>query len=160
MHAGSGVVEAGAAVLDGVREAVEALQGGRPMIVVDDEDRQNEGDLSAADRARTLRLPTDPDTRPDQLQRPGHVFPLRARPGGLAERRGHTEAKVALPRLRAFVDAALAHHGLADRFRLVLCGEDTTRPKPRRTPTCARPPPSPSLHATARRSFHCSTAVP
>ncbi|MFD5572931.1 3,4-dihydroxy-2-butanone-4-phosphate synthase [Streptomyces cadmiisoli] len=147
--------------------AVDDLRAGRPVIVVDDEDRENEGDLvmaaefataealgffvrwtsglicapmdpevadrlelplmvppvpgmdvaettaytvsvdavgvgsgiSAADRAVTARALADPGTRPDQLVRPGHVFPLRARPGGIAERRGHTEATVDLLRL-------------------------------------------------------------
>lgn len=52
--------------------------------------------ISAADRARTLRVLADPATGPDDLRRPGHVFPLRAVDGGLAERRGHTEASVEL----------------------------------------------------------------
>jgi 3,4-dihydroxy 2-butanone 4-phosphate synthase / GTP cyclohydrolase II len=55
--------------------------------------------ISAADRARTARALADRTTRPDQLIRPGHVFPLRARAGGIAERRGHTEATVDLLRL-------------------------------------------------------------
>ncbi|MGW2787847.1 3,4-dihydroxy-2-butanone-4-phosphate synthase [Streptomyces populi] len=153
--------------LDLLAVAVDALRAGRPVIVVDDEDRENEGDLvmaaefatpqamgffvrwtsglictpmadeiadrlelplmvpptpgtstidppaftvsvdalgtgsgiSAADRALTARTLADPVTRPDQLVRPGHVFPLRARPAGIAERRGHTEATVDLLRL-------------------------------------------------------------
>ncbi|MFC9556804.1 bifunctional 3,4-dihydroxy-2-butanone-4-phosphate synthase/GTP cyclohydrolase II [Rhodococcus sp. NPDC056960] len=52
--------------------------------------------ISAADRARTIRLLAAADTRPEQLTRPGHVFPLRARPGGVLERPGHTEAAVDL----------------------------------------------------------------
>lgn len=55
--------------------------------------------ISAADRARTIRLLADPATRAEQLARPGHVFPLRARPGGVLERPGHTEATVDLVRL-------------------------------------------------------------
>ena len=55
--------------------------------------------IFAADRALTARALADPVTRPDGLIRPGHVFPLRARPGGIAERRGHTEATVDLLRL-------------------------------------------------------------
>lgn len=150
--------------LDRVAVALDALRAGRPVIVVDDADRENEGDLvmaaefatpemlgffvrwtsglicapmapevadlldlplmvasapgadttaytvsvdavgvgsgiSAADRALTLRTLADPLARPDRLIRPGHVFPLRARPGGIAERRGHTEATVDLLRL-------------------------------------------------------------
>jgi 3,4-dihydroxy 2-butanone 4-phosphate synthase/GTP cyclohydrolase II len=161
---------AGQQALDLLEAAVEDLRTGRPVIVVDDEDRENEGDLvmaaqfataeamgffvrwtsglictpmapqvadrlrlplmvpppagaagaddvgqvaftvsvdavgtgsgiSAADRALTARALADPVTRPDGLIRPGHVFPLRARPGGIAERRGHTEATVDLLRL-------------------------------------------------------------
>ena len=52
--------------------------------------------ISAYDRTRTIRLLADPTTRPDQLVQPGHVFPLRARPGGVLERAGHTEAAVDL----------------------------------------------------------------
>jgi 3,4-dihydroxy 2-butanone 4-phosphate synthase/GTP cyclohydrolase II len=55
--------------------------------------------ISAADRARTIRVAVDPATRPDDLARPGHVFPLRARPGGVLKRAGHTEAVVDLCRL-------------------------------------------------------------
>jgi 3,4-dihydroxy 2-butanone 4-phosphate synthase / GTP cyclohydrolase II len=148
--------------LDSLQAAVTALQAGRPVIVVDDEDRENEGDLifaaelattevmaftvrhssgmvcvpmtgpdldrlllpqmvtvnadslrtaytitvdaasgvstgiSAADRARTARVLADPHAVPTDLIRPGHVFPLRARPGGVLERPGHTEAAVDL----------------------------------------------------------------
>jgi 3,4-dihydroxy 2-butanone 4-phosphate synthase/GTP cyclohydrolase II len=52
--------------------------------------------VSAADRARTFRALADPGTRPDDLRRPGHVFPLRARPGGVLVRAGHTESAVDL----------------------------------------------------------------
>jgi 3,4-dihydroxy 2-butanone 4-phosphate synthase/GTP cyclohydrolase II len=55
--------------------------------------------ISAADRAATVRAAIDPATRPEDLSRPGHVFPLRARPGGVLERAGHTEAAVDLARL-------------------------------------------------------------
>jgi 3,4-dihydroxy 2-butanone 4-phosphate synthase/3,4-dihydroxy 2-butanone 4-phosphate synthase/GTP cyclohydrolase II len=54
--------------------------------------------VSAADRAATVRRLADPTARPGDFLRPGHVFPLRARPGGLAERGGHTEAAVDLCR--------------------------------------------------------------
>lgn len=54
--------------------------------------------VSAADRAATVRRLADPAARPGDFLRPGHVFPLRARPGLLAERQGHTEATVALCR--------------------------------------------------------------
>jgi 3,4-dihydroxy 2-butanone 4-phosphate synthase/GTP cyclohydrolase II len=55
--------------------------------------------ISAYDRTRTIRLLADPQTHPDQLVQPGHVFPLRARPGGVLERAGHTEAAVDLAML-------------------------------------------------------------
>ncbi len=55
--------------------------------------------ISAADRAATIAALVDPATRPEDLARPGHVFPLRARPGGVLERPGHTEAAVDLARL-------------------------------------------------------------
>jgi 3,4-dihydroxy-2-butanone 4-phosphate synthase len=150
---------------DRVRAAVAAFARGELVVVVDDEDRENEGDLimaaekatpervafmvrhtsgllcvplpgerldalglplmvptntesmrtaftvsvdarrgtttgiSAADRATTIRALVDPSTRPDDLARPGHVFPLRYRPGGVLARPGHTEAAVDLARL-------------------------------------------------------------
>ena len=69
--------------------------------------------ISAADRARTARLLADPSTEPGDLTRPGHVLPLRARPGGVLERRGHTESAVDLARLagrgEAGVLAELVH---------------------------------------------------
>src|SRR3984957_15129094 len=52
--------------------------------------------ISAYDRAKTIRILADPESRSDQLVQPGHVFPLRARPGGVLERAGHTEAAVDL----------------------------------------------------------------
>jgi 3,4-dihydroxy 2-butanone 4-phosphate synthase / GTP cyclohydrolase II len=55
--------------------------------------------ISAADRSQTIRLLADPTTRPDDLVRPGHVFPLRYREGGVLRRAGHTEAAVDLARL-------------------------------------------------------------
>lgn len=55
--------------------------------------------VSASDRVTTVKAATAPDARPNDLRRPGHVFPLRARPGGVLERRGHTEATIDLMRL-------------------------------------------------------------
>ncbi|MBV2354538.1 bifunctional 3,4-dihydroxy-2-butanone-4-phosphate synthase/GTP cyclohydrolase II [Streptomyces sp. J2-1] len=157
----------GALRLDPVERAVADIAAGRPVVVVDDEDRENEGDLviaaekatpeivafmmsecrglicvpmegaeldrlllpqmvqdntesmktaftvsvdasaahgvstgiSAADRATTLRLLADGAAGPEDFVRPGHVFPLRARPGGVLTRDGHTEAAVDLARL-------------------------------------------------------------
>src|SRR5438270_7441787 len=148
-----------------VPEAIEDIKRGRMVIVVDDEDRENEGDLtiaaqlctpedvafirkyasgvicvpmtaerlealdvpqmvtrnearlgtaftvsvdaregvttgiSAADRARTIRLLADPSTRPHDLVKPGHIFPLKAREGGVLVRAGQTEAAVDLCRM-------------------------------------------------------------
>src|ERR1700680_1814114 len=48
--------------------------------------------ISAPARARTIQVAIDPASRPEDLARPGHIFPLRARPGGVLERRGQTEA--------------------------------------------------------------------
>jgi 3,4-dihydroxy 2-butanone 4-phosphate synthase/GTP cyclohydrolase II len=55
--------------------------------------------ISAYDRTRTIQLLANPATRPEELVQPGHVFPLRARPGGVLERAGHTEAAVDLATL-------------------------------------------------------------
>jgi len=64
--------------------------------------------ISAADRAYTIRTAIDPKTRPDNLARPGHVFPLRARAGGVLERRGQTEAAaVDLARLAGLYPAGV-----------------------------------------------------
>ncbi len=153
------------APLASVHELLAEFRAGRPVVVVDDEDRENEGDLlfpaehataellaftirytggivcvampeevadrldlppmvtrntarretaftvsieaaegigtgiSAADRAHTIRLTADPDATAADLARPGHVFPLRARDGGVLRRAGHTEAGVDLARL-------------------------------------------------------------
>ncbi|PRY27469.1 bifunctional 3,4-dihydroxy-2-butanone-4-phosphate synthase/GTP cyclohydrolase II [Pseudosporangium ferrugineum] len=152
-------------MLDDVARAVKDIAAGKAVIVVDDEDRENEGDLifaaehatpellafmvrytsgyvcvpltedeadrldlppmfhtnqdrrgtayavtvdaregistgiSAADRAHTIRLLASAETRPTDLSRPGHVVPLRARPGGVLRRPGHTEASVDLATL-------------------------------------------------------------
>ncbi|MFD4937067.1 bifunctional 3,4-dihydroxy-2-butanone-4-phosphate synthase/GTP cyclohydrolase II [Streptomyces virginiae] len=153
--------------LDPVEQAIRDIAAGRPVVVVDDEDRENEGDLviaaekatpeiiafmmsecrglicapmegpelerlelpqmvrnntesmktaftvsvdasaahgvttgiSAADRATTLRLLADGVSEPGDFVRPGHIFPLRAKPGGVLVRNGHTEAAVDLARL-------------------------------------------------------------
>lgn len=63
--------------------------------------------ISAADRAATVRAAVDPDTLPDDISRPGHVFPLRARAGGVLERAGHTEAAVDLARLAGMYPAGV-----------------------------------------------------
>ena len=156
-----------------VPEAIDEFRNGRPVIIADDEGRENEGDLcipaefisadliafmaretrglicvamagerldelaiplmtgrntsplakgftvtveardgvttgaSAQDKAHTIRLLVDPATMPEQLTRPGHIFPLRAREGGVLERAGHTEASVDLARLAGCSPAAV-----------------------------------------------------
>ncbi len=161
----------GAVRLDPVDAALEAMVAGRPIVVVDDEDRENEGDLifaagaatpelvgfmirhtsgyicvamtgpdldrlglppmtvvnedrkgtayavsvdardvestgiSATDRARTIKVLSDSATEPWELTRPGHVMPLRAVPGGVLVRAGHTEASVDLARMAGLTPA-------------------------------------------------------
>src|SRR5713226_1541431 len=156
-----------------VPAAIEEIRSGRMIVVVDDEDRENEGDLmlaaekvtpeainfmakfgrglvcltlteerldhlrigpmsaentsnygtafceaidaregvttgiSAYDRARTILVAIDPASRPSDLARPGHVFPLRARKGGVLVRAGQTEAAVDLARLAGLVPAGI-----------------------------------------------------
>ncbi len=63
--------------------------------------------ISAADRATTIRVAIDPVTVPGDLRRPGHVFPLRARPGGVLQRVGQTEASVDLARLAGLYPAGV-----------------------------------------------------
>ncbi len=152
---------------DSIEAALNDIKAGRSVVVVDDENRENEGDLicaaqfatpdminfmaveargliclamtgdrldtldlplmvskntdsnqtaftvsidahprlgvttgiSADDRARTIQVAINPDSKPDDLNRPGHIFPLRARQGGVLKRAGHTEAAVDLSRL-------------------------------------------------------------
>jgi 3,4-dihydroxy 2-butanone 4-phosphate synthase/GTP cyclohydrolase II len=63
--------------------------------------------ISAFDRARTVALLANPATRPDELVQPGHIFPLCARPGGVLERAGHTEAAVDLAALAGLTPCAV-----------------------------------------------------
>jgi 3,4-dihydroxy 2-butanone 4-phosphate synthase / GTP cyclohydrolase II len=63
--------------------------------------------ISAADRARTIRATVNPDSRPSDFSRPGHIFPLRCRDGGVLVRAGHTEASVDLARLSGLYPAGV-----------------------------------------------------
>ena len=63
--------------------------------------------ISAADRAATILLLTDPSATPEDFSRPGHVFPLRSKPGGVLQRAGHTETAVDLARLAGFLPAGV-----------------------------------------------------
>ena len=160
---------------DRIGDAIEDIRQGKMVIVADDEDRENEGDLvcaasavtpeiinfmtthgrglicaaltreradelglppmtetntdphgtaftvsvdahrrfgvttgiSAQDRAKTIQVLLDPETRPSDLRRPGHIFPLRARMGGVLRRVGQTEASVDLARLAGFPPAGV-----------------------------------------------------
>lgn len=161
-------------VLDAVKDAIEDIRNGKVVIVVDDADRENEGDfvaaarcvtpeminfmathgrglicaplvesrceelglelmvsrnsatfetpftvsvdlighgcstgISASDRAKTVKALIDPATRPEELGKPGHIFPLRARQGGVLRRAGHTEAAIDLARLAGFEPAGV-----------------------------------------------------
>ncbi len=156
-------------MLDSIESAIEDIKAGRLVIVVDDEDRENEGDfitasrnvtpevinfmskhgrgliciaipeercdelgldlmvnnntalhetaftvsvdllghgcttgISAQDRSRTIQALIDPQTKPEELGKPGHIFPLRAKKGGVLRRAGHTEAAADLARLAGF----------------------------------------------------------
>ncbi len=63
--------------------------------------------ISAHDRARTIQVAIDPHSKPSDLVQPGHVFPLKAKPGGVLERTGHTEAAVDLARLAGLIPAGV-----------------------------------------------------
>jgi 3,4-dihydroxy 2-butanone 4-phosphate synthase/GTP cyclohydrolase II len=161
-------------MLDSIQSAIEDIKRGKLVIVVDDEDRENEGDfitaarnvtpeiinfmskegrglicvpmneeradelkldlmvtnntalhatpftvsvdlighgcttgISAHDRAKTVQALIDPNTKPEDLGRPGHIFPLRAKKGGVLRRTGHTEATIDLARLAGFEQAGV-----------------------------------------------------
>src|SRR5436190_20617532 len=161
-------------MLDRIEDAIEDIKKGKLVIVVDDEDRENEGDfitaaqnvtpevinfmsthgrglicapiledrcvelnlqpmvventalhetaftvsidllghgcttgISAHDRSKTVKALIDPATKPDDLGRPGHIFPLRAKKGGVLRRAGHTEAAIDLARLAGFEPAGV-----------------------------------------------------
>jgi 3,4-dihydroxy 2-butanone 4-phosphate synthase/GTP cyclohydrolase II len=78
-----------------------ALHGTNFTVSVDAANNATTG-ISAADRAEAIRVLCDPHAVPSDLARPGHIFPLCARPGGVLERAGHTEATCDLPRLAGF----------------------------------------------------------
>ncbi|WP_431889955.1 bifunctional 3,4-dihydroxy-2-butanone-4-phosphate synthase/GTP cyclohydrolase II [Nocardiopsis alba] len=173
-----------AVVLDPIEDAIADFAAGRAVVVVDDEDRENEGDIifaaelatpellafmirytsgvvcvpmegedldrldlplmtarneeslrtaytvtvdaregvttgiSAADRARTIRLLAGERSLPTDFVRPGHILPLRARPGGVLARRGHTEASVDLARLAGLRPAGVLAEVVEDDGRM------------------------------------------
>jgi 3,4-dihydroxy 2-butanone 4-phosphate synthase/GTP cyclohydrolase II len=79
--------------------------------------------ISAADRARTFRLLADSSARADAFVRPGHVFPLRAVPGGVLRRAGHTEASVDLARLAGLPEAAIICEIIKDDGTMARVGD-------------------------------------
>jgi 3,4-dihydroxy-2-butanone 4-phosphate synthase len=89
----------------GIERAIADVAAGRPVVVVDDEDRENEGDLIFAAAWATPELLADPDAQSVDFARPGHVVPLRAREGGVLRLPGHTEAGVDLARLAGLAPA-------------------------------------------------------
>lgn len=168
------MVEETALKLHTIKEAIDDIRDGKVIIVVDDKDRENEGDfvaaaekvspeminfmathgrglicapiteqrcrdlnldmmvgnntdpletaftisvdlkgqgvttgISASDRAKTVRSIIHPDTRPHDLSRPGHIFPLKAKEGGVLRRTGHTEAAIDFARLAGFEPAGV-----------------------------------------------------
>jgi 3,4-dihydroxy 2-butanone 4-phosphate synthase / GTP cyclohydrolase II len=76
-------------------------------VSIDARERGVTSEISSYDRAQTILAAVDPRTRPEELARPGHVFPLRSRPDGVLERRGQTEASVDLARLAGLHQAAV-----------------------------------------------------
>jgi 3,4-dihydroxy 2-butanone 4-phosphate synthase/GTP cyclohydrolase II len=80
---------------------------GTAFTVTVDARRGTSTGVSAADRSATIAALIDPETQPDDLMRPGHMFPLRARPGGVLERPGHTEAAIDLARLAGCAPAGV-----------------------------------------------------
>jgi 3,4-dihydroxy 2-butanone 4-phosphate synthase / GTP cyclohydrolase II len=80
---------------------------GTPFTVSVDAREGTSTGISAADRARTIRLLAEPSARPMDFARPGHIFPLRAQTGGVLRRAGHTEAAVDLARLAGFEPAGV-----------------------------------------------------
>lgn len=79
--------------------------------------------ISAADRARTIQLLTDPAASPSSLVQPGHIFPLQAMPGGTLRRAGHTEAAIDLARLAGLPEAGVICEIMGDDGEMARVGE-------------------------------------
>jgi 3,4-dihydroxy 2-butanone 4-phosphate synthase / GTP cyclohydrolase II len=84
----------------------ESLHGTAFTVSIESRDGVTTG-IYAHDRARTVQTAIDPDSGPEDLVQPGHVFPLRARPGGVLERSGHTETAVDLARMAGVLPAGV-----------------------------------------------------
>jgi len=93
--------------LDQVLPDNDALGGTAFTVSIDVKGRGVTTGISAHDRAQTIRTAIETGSGPEDFARPGHVFPLRARPGGVLERRGHTEAAVDLASLAGFYPAGV-----------------------------------------------------
>jgi len=91
-------------------------------VSVDAANRKSTG-ISAEERGNTARVLADPHSRPESLIRPGHVIPLRAKPGGVAERPGHTEAAVELMELAGLEPVALMAELVNDDGTMMRAGE-------------------------------------
>ncbi|NQT83421.1 bifunctional 3,4-dihydroxy-2-butanone-4-phosphate synthase/GTP cyclohydrolase II [bacterium] len=87
-------------------DRVTALHGTAFTVTIDAKEGATTG-ISAADRARTIKLLTQPDARPEDFARPGHVHPIRAVEGGVLRRAGHTEAAVDLAKLAGLFPAGV-----------------------------------------------------
>lgn len=87
-------------------EALPSYEGCRFSVSVDAKAGIESG-ISSQDRATTIRALLNPESRPEDFRKPGHVFPLRARIGGVLARRGHTEAAVDLARLAGLAPAGV-----------------------------------------------------
>ena len=110
--------------------------------------------ISAADRAVTITTAIDPATRPEDISMPGHVFPLRARPGGVLERAGHTEAAVDLARLAGLAPAGVICEIMNEdgtMARRPQLEEFAARARPE-DGHGRRPHPVPPAHRAARRA--------
>ncbi|MFI5427811.1 3,4-dihydroxy-2-butanone-4-phosphate synthase [Aeromicrobium sp. UC242_57] len=97
--------------------------------------------ISATDRARTCRVLADSATEPFELNQPGHIIPLRAKPGGVLERDGHTEAAVDFARLAGLTPAGVIGEVLNDDGTLM------------RAPSCGRSPTSTGWRSCRSRTF-------
>lgn len=80
---------------------------GTPFTISVDAEKKTTTGISAHDRAETVKVLIDPDTKPEDLAKPGHIFPLRALKGGVLSRAGHTEAAVDLARLAGITPAGV-----------------------------------------------------
>ncbi len=103
---------------------VENTESHRTAFLVSVDARGTGTGISAGDRATTIRALVDPATQSDDLARPGHVLPLQARPGGVLERPGHTEAGIDLCRLAGLAPAALLCELVSADRRTMMRGEE------------------------------------